>query len=159
MIPAQWSGPMAARSAARLAAVQALYQMDLGGVSLQAALDEVSAGRLPRGEDGPLDVEVDTDLFRQILTVVLEQQQAVDVTIAAHLADGWRLERLDSVARALLRAGVAELWARRDVPKAVVIDEAIEIAHAFFEGVEPKFVNATLDACARSIRGDNGEPS
>ena len=72
--------------------------------------------------------------------------------IARHLSKGWRLERLDAVARAILRAGSAELEQRADIPVAVVIDEYVEIAKRFFDGPEPGFVNATLDACARDLR-------
>jgi len=84
----------------------------------------------------------------------VDRQATLDRAIARHLSKGWRLERLDAVARAILRAGAAELEQQRDTPTAVVINEYVEIANAFFEGPEPGFVNATLDACARDLRSE-----
>lgn len=141
-----------ARRAARLAAVQALYQMELSGSTPAAAVQDVLAGRLPFGEQGPIDVEVDIELFRQIVELAVEKQEAVDTTIARKLADGWKLERLDAVARAILRAGVLELWARPDIPTKVVIAEYVEISKGFFSGPEPGFVNGALDAVAQQLR-------
>jgi len=140
------------RRAARLAAVQALYQMELAGSTPAAAVQDVLAGRLPFGEQGPMDAEVDLELFRQIVEQAVEKQEAVDTTIARKLAQGWKLERIDAVARAILRAGVLELWARPDIPKKVVIAEYVEIAKGFFSGPEPGFVNGTLDAAAQHLR-------
>lgn len=145
---------VAARRAARLAVVQALYQMEMAGASAAAAVLDLSNGRLPVTQDGVFDGEVDRDLFRQIVETTVEKQAALDTLLARHLAKGWRLERIDAVVRAILRAGIIELWRRPDVPKAVVIDEYVDIAHAFFDGPEPGFVNATLDACAPSVRAD-----
>lgn len=143
---------IAARRAARLAAVQALYQMEAGGTSFATAFADVREGRLPAGENGGLDAEVDLDLFRQIVEAVVEHQARLDTLLASHLAQGWKLERLDAVARAILRAGLMELWRRTDVPTATVIDEYVEIAKAFFWEKEPGFINATLDACAPAVR-------
>jgi N utilization substance protein B len=140
------------RRTTRLAAVQALYQMDIGGISVDAALEDAVSGRLPAGEDGPIDSDVDADLFRLLVDGVVAQQGAIDTMIAKHLASGWKLERIDAVTRAILRAGVVEAWRRKDTPVPVLIDEYVEIAKAFFDGVEPKFVHATLDACAKSVR-------
>ncbi|MGE3250124.1 MAG: transcription antitermination factor NusB [Hyphomonadaceae bacterium] len=141
----------AARRAARLAAVQALYQMEVSGATLADVSEDFQAGRLPREEAGPFDGEVDGDLFRALVNGAVEQQERVDQAIARRLV-GWKLERIDAVARAILRAGVVELWARGDIPTPVVIDEYVEIAKDFFEGAEPGFVNAALDACARDVR-------
>jgi len=91
-------------------------------------------------------------LFKTIVEKAVERQATLDRAIARHLSKGWRLERLDAVARAILRAGSAELEQRTDIPVAVVIDEYVEIAKRFFDGPEPGFVNATLDACARDLR-------
>ncbi|MDX2234919.1 MAG: transcription antitermination factor NusB [Hyphomonadaceae bacterium] len=148
---------IAARRAARLAAVQALYQMEMAGSSSATAVKDVLNGHLPADEDGALDGDVDSDLFRQIVETTVERQSEVDTLLAAHLARGWKLERLDAVARAILRAGLMELWRRRDVPTAVVINEYVEIAKSFFDGQEPGFVNATLDACLPAVRGGPGE--
>lgn len=142
----------AARRAARLAAVQALYQMEYSGASSEAVAQDLLDGRLPLAETGPIDQDADIVLFRTIVEGAVAQQGAVDTLIARKLAEGWRLERLDSVARAILRAGVVELWRRDDIATAVVIDEYVEIAKAFFEGPEPGFINGALDGCAKAIR-------
>jgi len=140
-----------ARRAARLAAVQALYQMETAGASAADVTTDFQAGRLPRGDEGALEAEPDGTLFAALIDTAVEKQDAIDPTIAQRLV-GWKLERIDSVARAILRAGVAELWARKDIPTAVVIDEYVEIAKAFFDGAEPGFINAALDACAKDLR-------
>ena len=143
---------IAARRAARLAAVQALYQMEVSGSSSATAVMDVLGGRLPVDDEGPIDADVDTELFRQIIETTVEKQRELDTLLARHLAKGWRLERIDAVARAILRAGLIELWRRPDVPTPVVIDEYVEIAHSFFDGAEPGFINATLDACVSAVR-------
>lgn len=148
---------IASRRAARLAAVQALYQMEMSGSSAATATADLLAGHLPADEEGWLDQDVDADLFRQIVEGAVEHQSAMDTLIAGKLAAGWKLERIDSVARAILRAGLIELWRRKDVPTPVVINEYIEIAKSFFEGPEPKFINATLDACVSAVR--DSEPA
>lgn len=143
----------AARRAARLAAVQALYQMEISGASTADVIADFSAGKLPReSETGYSESEGDADLFKVLVEKAVDRQATLDRAIARHLGKGWRLERLDAVARAILRAGAAELEQRHDIPVAVVIDEYVEIAKSFFEGPEPGFVNATLDACARDLR-------
>jgi transcription antitermination protein NusB len=148
---------IAARRAARLAAVQALYQMEMTGSSAATATDDLLAGRLPADDQGAIDADVDSDLFRQIVEGAVANQSAMDTIIAGKLASGWKLERIDAVARAILRAGLVELWRRKDVPTPVVISEYIEIAKTFFDGPEPSFINATLDACVRSVR--DSEPA
>lgn len=146
-------GELLARSAARLAAVQALYQMEISGASTADVLGEFAAGKLPRATEATYaEVEGDADLFKTVVEKAVERQATLDRAIARHLGKGWRLERIDAVARAILRAGVAELEQRRDIPTPVVIDEYVEIANSFFEGPEPGFINATLDACARDLR-------
>lgn len=144
-----------ARRAARLGAVQALYQMEMSGASTADVLDDFRAGKLPRPTEASLnDLEGDLDLFRTLVEQAVERQLTLDRAIARHLSKGWKLERLDAVARAILRAGAAELEQRRDIPTAVVIDEYVEIAKSFFDGPEPGFVNATLDACVGDLRRD-----
>lgn len=146
----------AARRAARMAAVQALYQMEMSGASTEAVTDDFRAGRLPREDGGPVDGETDLDLFKTLVENAVDRQLTIDRAIARRLSAGWRLERLDSVARAILRAGAVELEQRADIPIAVVIDEYVEIAKAFFDGPEPGFINATLDACAKDLRAEDG---
>jgi len=147
-------GEIDARRAARLAAVQALYQMEISGSSTADALSDFDAGKLPRPDGDVLigDIEGDLDLFRTLVEKAVDRQLTLDRAIARHLGKGWKLERLDAVARAILRAGAAELEQRADIPVAVVIDEYVEIAKSFFDGPEPGFVNATLDACAKDLR-------
>lgn len=142
-----------ARRTARLAAVQALYQMEVSGAAAADVFEDFRAGRLPRAGDATYaDAAGDPSLFKAVVETAVERQATLDRAIARHLGKGWRLERLDAVARAILRAGAAELEQRMDIPTAVVIDEYVEIAHAFFDGPEPGFVNATLDACAKDLR-------
>lgn len=147
-------GEIDARRAARLAAVQALYQMEISGSTTAQAIADFDAGKLPRENSDTLINEIDGDmaLFTTLVEKAVERQLTLDRAIARHLSKGWKLERLDAVARAILRAGAAELEQRDDIPVAVVIDEYVEIAKSFFEGPEPGFVNATLDACAKDLR-------
>lgn len=148
-------GEIDARRAARLGAVQALYQMEMSGASTADVIDDFDTGKLPRPTEASItDVEGDMDLFRTLVEKAVDRQLTLDRAIARHLSKGWKLERLDAVARAILRAGAAELEQRKDIPTAVVIDEYVEIAKSFFDGPEPGFVNATLDACAKDLRRD-----
>ena len=141
------------RSAARLAAVQALYQMEVSGATTADVIADFTAGKLPREtEASHAETEGDLELFKTLVEKAVERQATLDRAIARHLGKGWRLERLDAVARAILRSGAAELEQRTDIPVAVVIDEYVEIAKSFFDGPEPGFVNATLDAAARDLR-------
>jgi len=141
------------RSVARLAAVQALYQMEVSGATTADVIADFTAGKLPRQTEASYtDSEGDLDLFRMLVEKAVDRQATYDRAIARHLSKGWRLERIDAVARAILRAGAAELEQRTDIPVAVVIDEYVEIAKAFFEGPEPGFINATLDVAARDLR-------
>lgn len=147
-----------ARRASRLAAVQALYQMELSGASVADVIADFAAGKLPRETEASLtETEGDFDLFKVVVEKAVDRQATLDRAIARHLSQGWRLERLDAVARAILRAGAAELEQRHDIPVPVVIDEYVEIAKSFFDGPEPGFVNATLDACARDLRPAGAE--
>ena len=143
-----------ARSVARLAAVQALYQMEVSSVGAEAVIREFSEHRFDRdaeGGDEPL-AAADEGFFADLVRGVVQHQKAVDQVVAKKLASGWRLERLDATARAILRAGAFELVHRRDVPTEVVIDEYVELAKSFFEGPEPGFVNGALDAVAQDVR-------
>lgn len=143
-----------ARSAARLAAVQALYQMEMSGVGVEAIIREFSEFRLGREVDGELMQRADETFFADILRGTVEAQGRLDPYLEQNLASGWTLKRIDSTARAILRAGLYELIRRPDVPFRVVIDEYLEIANAFFEGDETKFINGLLDKAARDARND-----
>jgi N utilization substance protein B len=140
-----------ARHAARLAAVQALYQMELTGENAETVAEEFTAYRFG-GDSELVPAEPDEAFFGAIVRGVPEQQVKIDAAITDCLADGWRLSRVDSILRAILRAGVYELIARPDVPAKVVIDEYVELAHDFFSGDETSFANAALDKLARIKR-------
>ena len=145
--------PHQARSVARLAAVQALYQMETGGGGVDAVVREFSDHRFDADlEDGERLAQADQAFFGELVRGVVESQDDIDRAIAIRLATGWRLERLDATVRAILRAGAFELILRPDVPTEVVIDEYVEIAKSFFEGPEPGFVNGALDGVARHAR-------
>ncbi len=141
------------RSIARLATVQALYQMEVSGATTADVIADFQAGKLPRQTEASYtDSEGELELFKLLVEKAVDRQATYDRAIARHLSKGWRLERLDAVARAILRAGAAELEQRTDIPVAVVIDEYVEVAKAFFEGPEPGFINAALDAASRDLR-------
>jgi N utilization substance protein B len=138
-----------ARSVARLAAVQALYQMEVSGVGAEAVIREFTDHRFDRDIEGVTLAQADEDFFAEAVRGVVAEQSAIDQAIAKRLAEGWRLERIDATLRAILRAGAWELTRRPDVPHEVAIDEYVEIAKSFFEGPEPGFVNGALDGIAR----------
>jgi N utilization substance protein B len=141
------------RGAARLAAVQALYQMELSGTGVLEIVSEYENFRLGQEIDGDQYLKADPSWFRSIVSGVVRDQRALDPIIAESLIEGWPLSRLDATIRAILRAGVFEIIERKDVPTAVIVTEYVEIAHAFFEEDEPKLVNAVLDSVARKLRG------
>lgn len=146
--------PANQRGAARLAAVQALYQMDIGGSGVLEVVAEYEAHRLGQEVDGDTYLKADASWFRSIVAGVVRDQRLLDPMIGAALQDDWALSRVDSTVRAILRAGTFELKERRDVPVAVIVTEYVEIAKAFFEDEEPKLVNAVLDRIAKQLRPD-----
>jgi N utilization substance protein B len=132
--------------------VQALYQMEMSSATIEDVIDEFRSGKLPRETEATYtDLEGDIDLFKMLVANAVNRQSTIDRAIARRLKN-WRLERLDAVARAILRAGAVELEQRQDIPTAVVLNEYVEIANSFFEGPEPGFINATLEACAADLR-------
>jgi transcription antitermination protein NusB len=142
------------RGAARLAAVQALYQMDIGGSGVLEVVAEYETHRLGQELDGDTYLKADPSWFRSIVAGVVREQTRLDPMIGSALQDDWALSRLDSTVRAILRAGTFELLDRKDVPVPVIVTEYVEIAHAFFEEDEPKLVNAVLDRIAKQVRGE-----
>ena len=142
-----------ARTVARLAAVQALYQMELAGEGVDTVITEFSNHRFDSDMEGEPLAEADEDYFAAIVRGVVAGQRDIDAAVKARLASNWRLERLDATLRALLRCGAWELRERKDTPREVVIDEYVELAKAFFDEAEAKFVNAALDGVARDARG------
>jgi N utilization substance protein B len=141
-----------ARSQARLAAVQALYQMDLAETDLAAVIEEFKAHRLGSDLENGTAAQADPEHFAGLLKGVVRRQRDIDPMIDRQLAEGWRLTRIDSIVRAILRAAAFELMELSDVPARVVISEYVEVAHAFFEGDESKVVNGVLDQLARKLR-------
>lgn len=139
------------RRAARLAAVQALYQMEISGADAGEVVEQFIAHRFAELQAAGTAVP-DQSFFIAILEGVPTNQVEIDRAIAGALSRNWKLERVDSILRAVLRCGVFELVARRDVPAPVVIDEYVRVAGAFFAGDEPGFVNAALDTIARRKR-------
>ncbi len=146
------SRPANQRGAARLAAVQALYQMDLGGVTLPDVIAEFEAYRLGRELDGNQYRDADAAFFRDIVTGAVRDQRTLDPAINQALTPDWPLARVDATLRAILRAGAFELSARPDVPARVAISEYVDVAKAFFEEDVPGMVNGVLDTLARTLR-------
>jgi transcription antitermination protein NusB len=146
------SVPAKARSVARLAAVQALYQMEAAGAGVEAVIREFTDHRFDRDIEGSTLAAADEVFFAELVRGVVAHQGEIDKAVVRRLAQNWRLERLDATVRAILRAGAFELAHRADVPTEVVIDEYVELAKSFFEGPEPGFVNGALDAVAQDVR-------
>ncbi len=141
------------RSATRLGVVQALYQMDTGETPIDRVIEEFHQHRFGVDVDGIMLPLGDEALFDDILRGVVEHQVEVDRSINAVLKEGWRLDRLDSTIRAILRAGAFELLHRTDIPPKVSITEYIHVAQGFFDDEEVGFVNGALDRLAKTHRG------
>ena len=146
--------PLAPRSAARVAAVQALYQMDLAGTDLNDLIAEFETFRFGAKAEEPALADADKDFFRSIVRGAVRRQREIDPLVDQQLAEGWRLTRIDSILRAILRAATLELLERKDVPVRVVITEYVNTAHAFLGEDEPRVVNGVLDKLARRLRAD-----
>ena len=140
------------RSAARLAAVQALYQQEMEGTPLRRLLKEFHDHRLGATIEDEQYHEAEIDFFDDIVTGADARKSDIDKAIAGKLATGWTLERLDRPMRAILRAGTYELIARPDVPVGSVISEYVDVAHAFYDKREAGFVNGLLDSIAKEVR-------
>ena len=145
------------RSAARLAAVQALYQQEMEGTPIARLLREFHEHRLGATIEEAQYVEAEQSFFDDVVAGVDARRSEIDEVIAAKLAEGWSLERLDRPMRAILRAGTYELLARKDVPVGSVISEYVDVAHAFYDKRESGFVNGLLDAVAKEARGAPAE--
>lgn len=150
--PALDSKAKRARTVARLVLVQALYQMDITSSGVEAVIREFADYRFDGDMDGETLAEADEAFFADGARGVVTHQSTIDSLVAGRLASNWRLERLDSTVRAILRAGAWELKYRPDVPAEVVINEYVEIARAFFGDTEARFVNAALDGVAKDVR-------
>jgi transcription antitermination protein NusB len=140
------------RSAARLAAVQALYQHEMEDTPVPRLLHEFHEHRIGATIEDETYYAAERDFFDDIVSGALARREEIDGLISGRLAEGWSLERLDRPMRALLRAGTYELVARRDVPVGSVISEYVDVAHAFYDKRESGFVNGLLDAIAKETR-------
>lgn len=140
------------RSAARLAAVQALYQMEMEGTPLAQLLHEFHEHRLGATIEDATYAEAEQGFFDDVVSGANARRIEIDQLIGGKLAEGWTIERLDRPMRALLRAGTYELLARPDVPVGSVINEYLDVAHAFYDKKEAGFVNGLLDGIAKDIR-------
>ena len=140
------------RSAARLAAVQAIYQQEMEPKPLPQLLHEFHQHRLGETIDGDELAEAEVDFFNDIVRGVDARREEIDALVEGRLAQGWKLDRLDRPMRAILRAGTYELIARADVPVGSVISEYLDVAHAFFDKKEVSFVNGLLDNIAKQAR-------
>ena len=146
-----------ARSAARLAAVQALYQQHMEGTAMARLLDEFHQHRLGRTiDDEDFDeaeyADAEVTFFDDVVRGVAARRDEIDEVLTGKLASGWSIARLDKTMLQILRAGIYELLARHDIPAAVVINEYVEVAKAFFDDGQAKFVNGILDAVAKDAR-------
>jgi N utilization substance protein B len=142
------------RGAARLAAVQALYQMDLAGTGLNEIVAEFESHWIGREVEGAQYLPAEAAFFRDIVSGVVHEQRELDPLIDEALSKGWPLKRIETVLRAALRAGAYELIHRTDVPARVVVAEYADVVAAFVERDETGMVNAVLDQLARRVRAD-----
>lgn len=141
------------RSAARLAAVQALYQMDLAGTDLNDILAEFESHWLGGEVEGAKYLPAEAAFFREIVRGVVADQRQLDPAIDRVLNEGWPLRRVEALMRAVLRAGAYELTRRADIPARVVVSEYVDVANAFVDREETGMINAVLDMLARNLRG------
>jgi N utilization substance protein B len=146
------------RSAARLAAVQALYQMDVAGAGVEDVFAQFESHWIGREIEGDSYIPAEVAFFRDIVSGVLADQHAIDLHVDATLAKGWPLRRIEAVLRAILRAGAYELRKRRDVPVRAIISEYVDIAGAFHDRDEAGLVNAVMDTLARDFRAEEFQP-
>ena len=142
------------RSASRLGAVQALYQMDIAGAPMSDVFAEFESHWLGREVEGDAYKPAEVKFFRDVVEGVVREQRALDKEIDAALAKGWPLKRIEAILRAVLRAGAYELSSRKDIPAKVVITEYVDVANAFVDKDEAGMANAVLDALARDFRAD-----
>jgi len=140
------------RAAARLAAVQALYQQDMEGTPVVRLLHEFHTHRLGATIEGNTYADAELDFFNDVVQGANTRANEIDTSIAAHLAKGWTLDRVDRPMRAILRACTYELLARRDVPLASAISAYLDVADAFYDRREKGFINGVLDAVAKAVR-------
>lgn len=152
-------GESGRRSAARLAAVQALYQIEFNEAPSETVILEFLQHRVEHDLGEGLRLDADREYFTDLVRGVVREGERIDPILTGALADGWTLERVQPTLRAIVRAGTYELLTHVEVPVAVIINEYVNVAHAFYSGGEPGFVNGVLDRLARLLRnGDGGLP-
>ena len=142
------------RGAARLAAVQALYQMDIAGAGINDIFAEFESHWLGNEVEGDTYLPAEAAFFRDVVAGVVRDQKMLDPLIDEALSKGWPLKRIEAILRAVLRAGAYELQHRKDVPGRVVVSEYVDVANAFVDREETGMVNAVLDQIGRHFRGD-----
>jgi len=152
--PKPTDGKANRRGAARLAAVQALYQMDIAGAGINDIFAEFESHWLGNEVEGDEYLPAEAAFFRDVVSGVVRDQGKIDPILDEALTRGWPLKRIEAILRATLRAGAYELSHRKDVPARVVIKEYVDVAHAFVEADEAGMVNAVLDQIARQFRAD-----
>jgi N utilization substance protein B len=150
--PRHRPGSRRGRSTARLAAVQSLYEIEMSGASVDEVLLEALRDRWRGNNDEPRIEDPDKALFAELVRGVTTRRADLDAMVAGSLAADASMDRMEKVLQAIARAGAYELLAHHDVPAKVVIDEYVSLAHAFFDGGEPKLINAVLDRLARTLR-------
>ena len=141
------------RSAARLAAVQALYQLEMERTPMAQLLHEFHEHRLGATIEDVTYANAEVDFFNDVVKGVDARRDEIDANISAKLSEGWSIDRLDRPMRQILRAGTYELLARKDLPAGVIINEYVDVADAFYAKREKGFVNGVLDAIAKAVRG------
>ena len=141
------------RSAARLAAVQALYQQDMEGTPTTRLIHEYHQHRLGATLEDVTSADAEESFFDDLVSGTAARGEEIDAMVAGKLSEGWTLARLDKPMKAILRVGTYEILARKDVPLATVINEYLDVADAFYDQREKGFVNGLLDAIARDVRG------
>jgi transcription antitermination protein NusB len=141
------------RSAARLAAVQALYQLDMEKLRVATVMAEFHNHRLGAEIEDVQYIDAEVDFFDDIVSGCDARREEIDLIIESKLGEQWKIGRLDKTMLQILRAGIYEIIARPDVPTATVITEYVDVAHAFFDEKDAKFANGLLDAVAKEKRG------
>ena len=140
------------RQAARLAAVQALYQWQEGAHGPGEIVEQFLKVRTGEAGEGGMRRDADRPLFKHVVEGTVANKDALEQTVSAALSKDWTWARIDRLVRAILLAGAYELVHRKDVPLRVAINEYVEIAHAFYDQGEPTFVNSVLDRVGRDVR-------
>jgi len=140
------------RRASRLAAVQALYQMELSGATADAAIADQALREPDLETEGKVRAPIDQLFFGDLVRAVRDRRDDIDRMVDGALSEGWRIARLDAVLRAILRAGAGELLTRPEIDAPVIINEYVEIAKSFFDGPEAKLANGVLDRLAKILR-------